>query len=139
MFFRFQAVNDLVTELEQANITCAATITFAENDYKEQLQTLKVKNTLELVQFFPTALFIYFFFFIYVFVSRDSRLPFEIRLSTLLSFPCETNTDIEYTYFDFNGSCRHEKDLAKRELIVIELHERSSCRVENRRRDGSRR
>lgn len=84
MFFRFQAVNDLVTELEQANITCAATITFAENDYKEQLQTLKVKNTLELVQFFPTALFIYFFFFIYVFVSRDSRLPFEIRLSTLL-------------------------------------------------------
>ncbi|XP_061930542.1 uncharacterized protein LOC108000878 isoform X3 [Apis cerana] len=35
------AVNDLVTELEQANITCAATITFAENDYKEQLQTLK--------------------------------------------------------------------------------------------------
>lgn len=84
--------------------------------------------------------FIYLlFFFIYVFVSRDSRLPFEIRLSTLLSFPCETNTDIEYTYFDFNGSCRHEKDSAKRELIVIELHERSSCRVENRRRDGSRR
>ncbi|XP_076673312.1 gamma-aminobutyric acid type B receptor subunit 3 isoform X2 [Andrena cerasifolii] len=35
------AVNDLVTELEQANITCTATITFAENDYKEQLQTLK--------------------------------------------------------------------------------------------------
>ncbi|KMR02769.1 gamma-aminobutyric acid type b receptor subunit 2 [Lasius niger] len=35
------AVNDLVTELEQANITCTATITFAENDYKEQLRTLK--------------------------------------------------------------------------------------------------
>lgn len=68
MFFRFQAVNDLVTELEQANITCAATITFAENDYKEQLQTLKVKNTLELVQFFPTALFIYFFF-LYMYLS----------------------------------------------------------------------
>lgn len=40
----FQAVNDLVTELEQANITCTATITFAENDYKEQLRTLKVKS-----------------------------------------------------------------------------------------------
>lgn len=38
-----QAVNDLVTELEQANITCTATITFGENDYKEQLKTLKVK------------------------------------------------------------------------------------------------
>lgn len=62
--FRFQAVNDLVTELEQANITCAATITFAENDYKEQLQTLKVKNTLglELIEFFPSRCFIYFFF-----------------------------------------------------------------------------
>lgn len=63
-FFRFQAVNDLVTELEQANITCAATITFAENDYKEQLQTLKVKNTLglELIEFFSSRCFIYFFF-----------------------------------------------------------------------------
>ncbi|XP_060821686.1 uncharacterized protein LOC132910175 isoform X3 [Bombus pascuorum] len=39
------AVNDLVTELEQANITCTATITFAENDYKEQLQTLKELDT----------------------------------------------------------------------------------------------
>ncbi|XP_017760130.1 PREDICTED: uncharacterized protein LOC108550782 [Eufriesea mexicana] len=39
------AVNDLVTELEQANITCTATITFAENDYKEQLQTLKDLDT----------------------------------------------------------------------------------------------
>ena len=57
-------MNDLVTELEQANITCAATITFAENDYKEQLQTLKVKDTLglELIEFFPAVLFFYFFF-----------------------------------------------------------------------------
>ncbi|XP_066594696.1 LOW QUALITY PROTEIN: uncharacterized protein GABA-B-R3 [Prorops nasuta] len=39
------AVNDLVTELEEANITCTATITFAENDYKEQLQTLKNLDT----------------------------------------------------------------------------------------------
>ncbi|XP_025266425.1 gamma-aminobutyric acid type B receptor subunit 1 isoform X2 [Camponotus floridanus] len=39
------AVNDLVTELEEANITCTATITFAENDYKEQLRTLKEKDT----------------------------------------------------------------------------------------------
>lgn len=43
----FQAVNDLVTELEQANITCTATITFAENDYKEQLRTLKVRGALK--------------------------------------------------------------------------------------------
>ncbi|KAK0076482.1 hypothetical protein PV326_010735, partial [Microctonus aethiopoides] len=35
------AVNNLVTELEQANITCTATITFGENDYREQLKTLK--------------------------------------------------------------------------------------------------
>ncbi|KAL6438373.1 hypothetical protein ACFW04_004488 [Cataglyphis niger] len=40
-----KAVNDLVTELEQANITCTATITFAENDYKEQLRTLKELDT----------------------------------------------------------------------------------------------
>nr|XP_012147462.1 PREDICTED: uncharacterized protein LOC100877668 [Megachile rotundata] len=39
------AVNDLVTELEQANITCTATITFAENDYKEQLRSLKELDT----------------------------------------------------------------------------------------------
>ncbi|XP_011309107.1 gamma-aminobutyric acid type B receptor subunit 2 isoform X2 [Fopius arisanus] len=39
------AVNDLVTELEQANITCTATITFSENDYREQLTTLKVRDT----------------------------------------------------------------------------------------------
>lgn len=38
------AVNDLVTELEQANITCAATITFAETDFKEQLKLLSVNN-----------------------------------------------------------------------------------------------
>ncbi|XP_023290451.1 gamma-aminobutyric acid type B receptor subunit 1 [Orussus abietinus] len=39
------AVNDLVTELERANITCTATITFAENDFKEQLRTLKDLDT----------------------------------------------------------------------------------------------
>lgn len=38
------AVNDLVTELEQANITCAATITFAETDFKEQLKLLSVNK-----------------------------------------------------------------------------------------------
>lgn len=36
------AVNELVTQLEAANITCAASITFAESDFKEQLQQLKV-------------------------------------------------------------------------------------------------
>ncbi|XP_068632581.1 gamma-aminobutyric acid type B receptor subunit 2 [Battus philenor] len=35
------AVNELVTQLEDANITCAASITFAESDFKEQLQQLK--------------------------------------------------------------------------------------------------
>uniref|UniRef100_A0A1S4J7W5 G-protein coupled receptors family 3 profile domain-containing protein n=1 Tax=Culex quinquefasciatus TaxID=7176 RepID=A0A1S4J7W5_CULQU len=35
------AVNDLVTELERANITCAATISFAETDFKEQLKLLR--------------------------------------------------------------------------------------------------
>jgi gamma-aminobutyric acid type B receptor len=36
------AVNDLVTELERANISCAATITFAETDFKDQLKMLRV-------------------------------------------------------------------------------------------------
>lgn len=36
------AVNDLVTELEAANISCAATITFGATDYKEQLLLLRV-------------------------------------------------------------------------------------------------
>lgn len=36
------AVNDLVTELESANIKCGATITFAETDFKEQLLMLRV-------------------------------------------------------------------------------------------------
>ncbi|XP_054265388.1 gamma-aminobutyric acid type B receptor subunit 2-like [Macrosteles quadrilineatus] len=39
------AVNDLVTQLEQANITCRATITFAETDFKEQLNLLKELDT----------------------------------------------------------------------------------------------
>jgi hypothetical protein len=37
----FQAVNDLVTELEEANITCRATITFSELDFKDQLLHLR--------------------------------------------------------------------------------------------------
>lgn len=36
------AVNDLVTQLERANISCAATITFGETNFKDQLQTLRV-------------------------------------------------------------------------------------------------
>ncbi|XP_025159952.1 uncharacterized protein LOC105188609 isoform X2 [Harpegnathos saltator] len=50
------AVNDLVTELEQANITCSATITFAENDYKEQLRTLKELDTRIIIGSFSTRL-----------------------------------------------------------------------------------
>lgn len=37
------AVNDLVAELENANISCAATITFAETDFKNQLKMLRVR------------------------------------------------------------------------------------------------
>ncbi|CAB0001745.1 unnamed protein product, partial [Nesidiocoris tenuis] len=40
------AVNDLVTELETANITCKATITFAETEITEQLKALKVGENL---------------------------------------------------------------------------------------------
>lgn len=36
------AVNDLVTELENANISCTAT-TFAETDFKNQLKMLRVR------------------------------------------------------------------------------------------------
>ncbi|XP_046827402.1 gamma-aminobutyric acid type B receptor subunit 2 isoform X1 [Vespa crabro] len=50
------AVNDLVTELEQANITCTATITFAENDYKEQLRTLKELDTRIIISSFSSRL-----------------------------------------------------------------------------------
>uniref|UniRef100_A0A1I8MU71 Gamma-aminobutyric acid type B receptor subunit 2 n=1 Tax=Musca domestica TaxID=7370 RepID=A0A1I8MU71_MUSDO len=39
------AVNDLVTELEAANISCAATITFGATDYKEQLLLLRESDT----------------------------------------------------------------------------------------------
>ncbi|XP_076297713.1 gamma-aminobutyric acid type B receptor subunit 3 isoform X2 [Lasioglossum baleicum] len=55
------AVNDLVTELEQANITCTATITFAENDYKEQLRTLKELDTRIIIGSFSTKLAIQIF------------------------------------------------------------------------------
>ncbi|KAL1117729.1 hypothetical protein AAG570_004044 [Ranatra chinensis] len=40
-------VNGLVTELERANITCKAAITFAETDFKDQLKRLRV-STLKL-------------------------------------------------------------------------------------------
>ncbi|XP_065340349.1 gamma-aminobutyric acid type B receptor subunit 2 isoform X1 [Cloeon dipterum] len=39
------AVNDLVTELEEANITCTATITFSESDFKDQLRYLRDLDT----------------------------------------------------------------------------------------------
>ncbi|XP_067625916.1 gamma-aminobutyric acid type B receptor subunit 2 isoform X1 [Eurosta solidaginis] len=39
------AVNDLVTELEAANISCEATITFAATDFKEQLLLLRETDT----------------------------------------------------------------------------------------------
>ncbi|CAO1311189.1 unnamed protein product [Diamesa serratosioi] len=39
------AVNDLVTELESANISCAATITFGETDFKDQLRMLRDLDT----------------------------------------------------------------------------------------------
>ncbi|XP_047002677.1 gamma-aminobutyric acid type B receptor subunit 2 [Schistocerca americana] len=39
------AVNDLVTELEQANITCSATITFAESDFEDQMRMLRDLDT----------------------------------------------------------------------------------------------
>lgn len=38
------AVNELVTQLEDANITCAASITFSEGDFKDQLQQLKLNR-----------------------------------------------------------------------------------------------
>lgn len=38
------AVNDLVTELERANISCAATITFAATDVRDQLRMLRVSG-----------------------------------------------------------------------------------------------
>jgi gamma-aminobutyric acid type B receptor len=38
------AVNDLVTQLERANISCSATITFGEANFKDQLQMLRVGN-----------------------------------------------------------------------------------------------
>lgn len=37
------AINDLVTELESANISCTATITFAETDFKDQIRMLRVR------------------------------------------------------------------------------------------------
>lgn len=36
------AVNDLVTQLERANISCTATITFGATNFKDQLQMLRV-------------------------------------------------------------------------------------------------
>ncbi|GLG95157.1 Gamma-aminobutyric acid type B receptor subunit 2, partial [Gryllus bimaculatus] len=39
------AVNDLVTQLEQANVTCAATVTFSEADVEDQLRALRDMDT----------------------------------------------------------------------------------------------
>ncbi|KAJ8895986.1 hypothetical protein PR048_001327 [Dryococelus australis] len=50
-----QAVNDLVTELERANITCPATVTFSETDYEDQMRTLKVRPTMQLFEWIRTT------------------------------------------------------------------------------------
>lgn len=39
------AINDIVTQLERANISCSSTLSFSENDYKEQLKILKDLDT----------------------------------------------------------------------------------------------
>lgn len=44
------AINDLVTKLERANISCSSTLSFSDTDYKEQLQLLRVRKS------FPTQL-----------------------------------------------------------------------------------
>ena len=36
------AVNDLVTKLERANISCSSTLSFSEMNYKEQMVVLRV-------------------------------------------------------------------------------------------------
>lgn len=53
------AVNDLVAELENANIKCAATITFAETDFKSQLKMLRVSNTpyIKSMEIYPSSPF----------------------------------------------------------------------------------
>ncbi|XP_055685134.1 gamma-aminobutyric acid type B receptor subunit 2 [Lutzomyia longipalpis] len=50
------AVNDLVTELETANISCAATITFAETDFKDQLRMLRDLDTRIIIGSFSNEL-----------------------------------------------------------------------------------
>lgn len=57
------AVNDLVTELESANISCAATITFAETDFKDQLRFLRVR-----------VFFLRFEFLIFCWITRNPCL-----------------------------------------------------------------
>lgn len=37
-------LNNLVTILENANITCSSTVTFSQDNYREQLMFLKVLN-----------------------------------------------------------------------------------------------
>jgi hypothetical protein len=54
------AINDLVGQLENANISCSSTLSFSESDYKVQLQVLRVNKTI---------IFILLFFF-YSFLNK---------------------------------------------------------------------
>ncbi|KAJ9598422.1 hypothetical protein L9F63_010897, partial [Diploptera punctata] len=50
------AVNNLVTELELANITCKATLTFSESDFKDQLRILRDLDTRIIIGSFSHAI-----------------------------------------------------------------------------------
>ncbi|XP_055540393.1 gamma-aminobutyric acid type B receptor subunit 2 isoform X2 [Wyeomyia smithii] len=79
------AINDLVTELERANITCAATISFAETDFKEQLKLLRDKDIRVIIgsfsheiaaKVFCEAYYLGMFGADYAWILQDSQISF---------------------------------------------------------------
>lgn len=78
------AVNDLVTELENANISCTAT-TFAETDFKNQLKILRVRwhhqhTFYSLAFFWRSSFIISILYHRYIFYTRThQQIDYKLR------------------------------------------------------------
>ncbi|EDW13069.2 gamma-aminobutyric acid type B receptor subunit 2 [Drosophila mojavensis] len=106
------AVNNLVTELEAANISCAATITFAATDFKEQLLLLRETDTRIIIGSFSQELAPQILCEAYR--LRMFGADYAWILHESMGAPWWTDQQTPCT--------RHELQLAVENLIVVSTH-----------------
>ncbi|XP_068141556.1 gamma-aminobutyric acid type B receptor subunit 2 [Drosophila tropicalis] len=122
------AVNNLVTELEAANISCAATITFAATDFKEQLLLLRETDTRIIIgsfsqelapQIFCEAYRLRMFGADYAWILHESMGAPWYRT---MDGQKKTSSSSSSTSSSSSSCTNHELQLAIENLIVVSTH-----------------